>query len=252
MTRTLTARRVDADEAADLILQGDAPTGLAVEGALSFHDERRLRRLPEGLTVRRLSLVNCPNLEGLPAGLRVRHLELRDCPQVSTLPEGLRCYELSAPGSALTELPDDLRVEFRLDLSGSTALTALPEGLTVGTLDLRNCTALTRLPEGLDVCFLDLSGCTRLANWPERLSVKLGRLNVSGCVRLTGLPPGVRQLGQLDLSGCPGITSLPEGLRVSSWLDVAGTGLKGLPASLDGVRLRWRGVAVNERIAFRP
>src|SRR3954452_12737424 len=107
MTRTLTARRRGPDEAAELILDGDAPAGLRVDGTLAFHDEPRLRRLPDGLTVRRLSLRNCPNLEGLPAGLRVRHLEMRECPQVAALPDGLRCYELVAPGSSLTELPAD-------------------------------------------------------------------------------------------------------------------------------------------------
>jgi hypothetical protein len=48
------------------------------------------------------------------------------------------------------------------------------------------------------------------------------------------------------------LTHLPDGLEVTSWLDVGGSGLTGLPASLAGVRLRWRGVAVPGRVAFQP
>jgi hypothetical protein len=54
------------------------------------------------------------------------------------------------------------------------------------------------------------------------------------------------------VSNCPNLRDLPAGLRVSSWLDVGGSGVTRLPASLAGVRLRWRGVPVDERIAFRP
>src|SRR5207302_1651414 len=43
-----------------------------------------------------------------------------------------------------------------------------------------------------------------------------------------------------------------RGLQIGSWLDVGGSGLAGLPPSLCDVRLRWRGVAVSERVAFRP
>jgi hypothetical protein len=62
----------------------------------------------------------------------------------------------------------------------------------------------------------------------------------------------MRLLSQLNLSGCAGIKELPEDLQVQSWIDVAGTGLKGLPKAMRGVRIRWRGVFIDERIAFRP
>jgi hypothetical protein len=89
-------------------------------------------------------------------------------------------------------------------------------------------------------------------DWPRRARVPIGRLNASGCTRLTALPAGLRRLAQLDVSNCPNLRDLPDGLEVGSWLDVGGSGVTGLPASLAGVRLRWRGVPVNERVAFRP
>src|SRR5438309_1249991 len=91
----------EAEEARACILDGTAPPGLAIEGTLEFVGEKRLRRLPAGLQVRRLRLRDCPNLEALPAGLRVRHLEITGCPHLTALPEGLRCYELEAPASSL-------------------------------------------------------------------------------------------------------------------------------------------------------
>ncbi|MCI0456468.1 MAG: hypothetical protein L0Z62_05750 [Gemmataceae bacterium] len=171
---------------------------------------------------------------------------------VTALPPGLSCYHLDLARTPIRSLPGDLAVEYKLDLTGCTELTHLPANLKVGSLVLRDCTAVIELPEGLEVYFLDVRGCVRLAGWPERMTLRIGRLNASGCARLTELPRGLRNLSQLDVSGCASLTGLPEGLKVSSWLDVAGTQVTRLPASLRGVRLRWRGVPVDERIAFRP
>src|SRR5689334_18377964 len=119
-----------------------------------FVDDPQRTALPDDAHARRVRIVDCPNLTALPADLRVRHLEVRNCPGLTTLPAGLRCHQIDAPGSAFTELPDGLRVDFRLDLCDSPALTRLPRGLRVGSLILRGCTALEALPEGLDVSFL--------------------------------------------------------------------------------------------------
>lgn len=245
-----TARLLDAVEAREQILAGSAPADLEVQGCLEFEGEEELQ-LPAGLKVRRLRLVDCSDLEQLPERLRVRHLEIRGCRSLTTLPAGLRCYEILAPESALAALPDGLRVEFRLDLRDSPRLTRLPANLRVGSLVLRGCTALEQLPEGLDVCFLDLQGCSGLRRWPRRLTVRHGHLNLAG-TGFTELPPGVRQVAQLDLHDCPGIASLPRDLEVRSWIDVGGSGLRRLPPALKDVPLRWRGVAVSERVAFHP
>jgi hypothetical protein len=187
-----------------------------------------------------------------PEGLQVHgRLDLADTGAID-LPRGLRCYHLELRGSGIRALPEGLEVEYKLDLQDCRDLEELPAGLKVGSLVLRGCTALRSLPEGLDVYFLDLQGCTRLAGWPRRARIRIGRLNASGCTRLTGLPAGLRSLAQLDVSNCPNLRALPQGLEISSWLDVGGSGITRLPASLAGVRLRWRGVPVEERIAFRP
>jgi hypothetical protein len=187
-----------------------------------------------------------------PTNLRVRgRLDLSGT-KIHALPAGLRCYHLDLKRTPLSSLPEDLQVEYKLDLEDCKELTALPTGLKVGSLVLRGCTALTALPEGLDVYFLDLQGCTRLERWPRRATIRIGRLNASGCTRLTTLPQGLRNLAQLDVSHCTNLRALPEGLQVSSWLDVANTQITALPASLQGVRLRWRGVPIPGRVAFRP
>jgi hypothetical protein len=187
-----------------------------------------------------------------PEGLHVRgRLDLTNTGALD-LPRGLRCYHLDLRGSGVRALPEGLEVEYKLDLQDCRNLEELPAGLKVGSLVLRGCTALRALPEGLDVYFLDLQGCARLEGWPRRAQIRIGRLNASGCTRLTGLPQGLRSLAQLDVSNCPNLRALPAGLKVGSWLDIGGSGVTRLPASLAGVRLRWRGVPVDERIAFRP
>src|SRR5262249_52324588 len=82
--------------------------------------------------------------------------------------------------------------------------------------------------------------------------VRHGRLEAAGCARLTALPRQLTDLEILDVRDCPRLRQLPPGLCVREWLDVAGSGLTGLPESLRSADLRWRGVRVDERIAFHP
>jgi hypothetical protein len=91
-----------------------------------------------------------------------------------------------------------------LDLRG-TAITALPDNLTVGgSLDLRG-TPITALPDNLTVGgWLDLSG-TPINALPDNLTVG----------------------GWLDLSGTP-INALPDNLTVGGSLDLSGTRIKPL------------------------
>lgn len=229
-----------------------AQTGPRPGGHVSYKGDHRLTHLPSGLAARSLDLTSCVNLRALPDDLQVSRLTLSGCKSLTALPPGLRCYELDARETGLERLPSDLRVEYKLDLSGCTALRALPTGLKVGSLLLTGCTALMTLPEGLDVYFLDISGCARLQTWPERAAVRIGRLNARGCAQLSALPPWLTHLAQLDIRGCAGLKRLPDDLRVSAWLDIADSGIESLPASLDGAALRWRGIPIDARIAFRP
>ena len=233
-------------------MDGRAPAGLRVTGHLDLSSNDGLVELPAGLTVNSLDLSGCSALRALPGDLRVRRLNLSGCRALRELPSGLDCYELELRFMALRTLPPDIRVAYRLDLTGCTKLESLPAGLKAGSLILRDCIALSALPEGLDVCFLDISGCTRLTGWPREASVRIGRLNASGCARLQSLPQWLTHLAQLDINGCANLAELPEGLTVASWIDLAHTGIRVLPPSLQGVRLRWRGVPIDERIAFHP
>lgn len=219
-------------EIEQLILDGNAPAGLTVNGHLDLANHPQLTTLPRGLSVKRLTLDGCSSLE--------------------TLPEGLHCHELSMQATPIRTLPADIQVDYRLDLSNCDMLVSLPTGLKVSSLILRGCTSLRTLPEGLDVFFLDMPGCVRITDFPEHGPARMGRLNLRGCTRIRTLPSWLVRLAQLDVSGCSGMTSLPEGLQVSSWLDIANTPLQSLPASLQGVQLRWRDVFITERIAFQP
>jgi hypothetical protein len=172
--------------------------------------------------------------------------------QGETLPAGLHCYELDASGSSLKQLPSDIQIDGRLVLDNSKVLRTLPKGLRAGSISLRNCQLLERLPENLSTWFLDMSGCARFEHWPENASIENGALNLRECVRISYLPSWIRRLSQLNLAGCVQLKTIPEGLLVSSWVDVGGSGVIGLPSSLRHASLRWRGVRVDERVAFHP
>jgi hypothetical protein len=223
---------IDASEARQMILGGQALKGMRVAGSLDLSGILERFTLPENLAVRRLTL--------------------RGSIGLADLPRGLRCYELDARQTALRRLPTDIQVEYRLDLEGCHALEQLPEGLKVGSLSLRDCSSLTALPEGLDVYFLDITGCSRLASWPRSGALRIGRLAARGCTRLAALPDWLTNLSQLDVGGCVNLADLPPTLRVTSWIDLADTRIAWLPASARQAQIRWRGVPIDERIAFRP
>ncbi|HET6249765.1 MAG TPA: hypothetical protein VFE47_18895, partial [Tepidisphaeraceae bacterium] len=243
---------VKSDVAAKMILEGKAPANLRVAGTLSFAGNKTLRQLPDGLTVGSLNLSGCTGLRQLPPGLRVRHLDLSGAWNPSHLLAGLKCYDLNLKDTAIASLPAGMNVEYRMNLEGCTGLRELPEGLKIGSLIVRGCLSLELLPEGIDVYFLDISACTAISRWPARGSIAVGRLTARGCAQLRSLPPWMTRVSQLDLRDCTNLRELPEGLVVTSWVDIAGTRIRSLPASLKGVQLRWRGITVDERIAFRP
>ena len=251
-SRATPNRPVTSSVAKQLIRSGRAPVGMDVTGKLDFAGDTGLEALPDGMSAGYLDLRGCINLRRLPRGLQVRLLDLSGHWNPEHLLAGLSCYELALKDTAVTSLPADLRVEYRLDLEGCTGLRSLPAGLKVGSLILRGCISLEALPDGLDVYFLDISGCTGITRWPDRGSLSVGRLTARGCAQLRTLPPWMTRIAQLDLRDCTNLRELPEGLVVLSWVDVAGTRIRSLPASLKNVQLRWRGVRVDERVAFRP
>ena len=72
------------------------------------------------------------------------------------------------------------------------------------------------------------------------------------CRRLAALPDWLTRLANLNLAGCLQIDRVPEQLTLTGWLDLAGTAITALPDSLQHTRLRWRGVRIDQRVAFQP
>lgn len=231
--------------------------------------------LPEILIVKKLTITGCPKIESLPNGLHVRELKLESlsvsalpedliverrlhvtaCPRIDRLPPGVRKLEelVFRDNPEIRELPENLEVEHRLDLSGCSNLERIPDSVRkVPILNLRGCSGLVRLPENLEVNFLDLSNCLNLESLPANGSIRYGRLDLANCLRIREIPAWVNHIAQLNVSGCANLFKLPPDLVVSSWIDVGGSGLTELPEGCRGVQLRWRGVRIDERIAFQP
>ncbi len=75
-----------------------------------------------------------------------------------------------------------------------------------------------------------------------------GHLNLGGATHLTHLPANLT-CESLDISDCVNLTTLPPGLHVTYWIELSGSGITYLPPG-HGFVLRWRGVQVNDQIAF--
>lgn len=202
--------------------------------------------------VKHLDLSNDRSVTELPEDLTVMRLTVRGCWNLKRLPKGLKAFNVDASDSGLVEIPDDVRIENALNLSGCADLQTLPDNLRVGTLNLSGCTKLAALPEGLQVDFLDVSDCVSLTRFPKNARLGVGRLVAKNARWMTALPPYMTRVAQLDLTGCANLTHLPDSLEVGSWLDLTETSVTDLPTSLKHVRLRWRGVLVDERVVFRP
>jgi hypothetical protein len=221
-------------------------TPLTTPVLLSKRDD--LVTLPDGLNCPVLKVDGAKNLTGLPSRLRAGRIDASHAVALETVGRGLRAYDLNLTGTAIETLPDDIAVSLRLDLSQCRRLKSLPEGLTVGTL----ITALESLPRGLAVSFLDAAGCSALRTLPQDMRMTGGRISLRDCARLTSLPTGLGSVGQLDLGGCLNITSVPDDLDVTAWIDIGGSGLTALPERLHGMTIKWRGVPIDARIAFKP
>ena len=212
-----------------------------------------LVELPAGLKVRRLDLSGCTGLARLPEGLEVRHLDVSGCTGLTGLPAGLRCYEVVASGSGLRSLPADLRVEFaarppRLHRPGRAPGRA--QGRLAGAPGLHGAGraaggARRQLPGPPGLC--PAGDLARRGDDPDR-PARPGRVPAAHLAARRAGPPGpARRLGLHWAS-----RSCPRGSQVGSWIEIANTGITSLPDSLAGVNLRWRGVPIDERIAFRP
>jgi hypothetical protein len=79
-----------------------------------------------------------------------------------------------------------------------------------------------------------------LREWPATGPATLRTLDLRGNTWVRELPSWLRQMDEMNIAGCRNLERLPEKLRVASWLDLASAGLRRLPPSARGLRLRWR------------
>jgi hypothetical protein len=229
------------------------PDDLQVRTRLSLTRCPYIRTLPHGMSTRHVELRACDGIKYLPADMKATQiLAIERCAQLETLPVRLRLQRLAVTEcERLRSIPADMQVTKSLTVRGCVNLEFVPP-LTVETLDLSGSTSLRELPEGLRVRNLTVANCTGLVDWPVGGITGLRRLDMGGCVQLSALPPDMRQYDALDLRDCVSLRSIPERLRVTDWLDVGGLPWRALPLSSRGFRLRWRGVAISGRALYHP
>lgn len=170
---------------------------------------------------------------------------------VAVLPE-IDCFELILRQSKVERIPAHVRVHHRLRVDRSPTFKELPSGFSVDVLELLECTALEELPEGLQVYSLDLTGCVNLKRWPQQVNFKSGFFSMADCSQLDAIPPWLKSVTELDVSGCTMLHQLSDDLIVTGSVDVHASGLTSLPAGCGSAQIRWRGVLINEMIAFHP
>ena len=252
-------------EAQKMILNGTAPEGLWTSG-LQFRDEETEIRLPKGLRVQQLQVSGCAAFKALPDGLRAESVHITDCPNFEVVPESARTtimYFDHCP--ALREVRArvgclrvfscaNFRVHEQFDCKELSVwngqMESVPSGVAPrAALRLVNARELRRLADQ-DVLTLDLSGCERLQFLPNFL--RAHQLTLRGCTNLQWQAWADVEVKRLDLRGCLHLHFFPQWFRVLRSVDVANTGLRKMPWHWSQCVILWNGVAVNEKIAFRP
>lgn len=197
-----------------------------------------------------------PNQEvHIPTAIQWDVLDLSGCQKAIIFPEVFESYELHLRDSAVTEIPQGIKVKSILDCTGCRELRSLPTNLKVGTLRLSGCVSLQALPEGLDCWFLRMNGCWGFKSWPQVGAIRNGDLDLRGCTAMTCLPDLLEPLASLNVRDCSNLTALPDSLRITGWIDIAQSGLahlKEIPRSLQDVEIRWQGVRIDQRIWLQP
>lgn len=242
-------RFVLAEAARRAVLAGQAPAHMMTDN-LVFENVNEPLTLPEGLTLQSLVLRNCPGLTRLPSGLLVGSLELSDCDELTDFPEDFWATRLLLRGCRRLQRPQSwLHVgAMRMERSHVVEFAG---GLSVsdGVMECLDCRELERLPVRR-MRNLSLHGCSGLRQLPDRLEVD--RLDLTGCVGLGWQESALVEVRALNLADCMQLTSLPPWLDVSESIDVANTGLTELDDWHRHCRLLWRGVPVDETVAFHP
>jgi hypothetical protein len=195
---------------------------------------------------------NCagaPNLEALPDGLTAKSIRLGVCPKLThvgkitteqLILEGAPLTELGLAGGmtglsatacpALTTLPANLKANY-VDLTGCTALRAIPPGWQIGThLKLNGCTALEGMGAGVVTNALEAVGCGSLRTLPDDL-VATGDVNLGNCAKLEQIPRFACR--DLNLYGCAGLRAIPEGTKAGTIYLPGTQALRALPESLE-------------------
>lgn len=269
-------RQISPKRATRRILRG-SKLRMHVRGDLDLSGIDRVTKISSNLlSCHQLMLSGCQNLVSLPENLVVHELHIQNCTALTTLPRGLKASRVYAGGSGITAIPATVEITERLDLTGCTNLTRLPERLRVQHLIINDCTALEMLPDGLEFSHLEARNCTRLQWWgrggvvipPEEVTLPHPKqpsrrlrsvffprsMELSNCPRLRDFPDWVNLLNVLDVRDCPNLRWLPPNLKITHWIELGNSGLEGLSRATDSGRIDilWNNVLVDERIAFRP
>lgn len=183
------------------------------EAGFTFKGGLPLRRLPEGLVTRHLTVWNLPRLERLPRRLWTQAMVVRDVPRLCRLPVGPIPLELLALRACprIRAFPKGLVISQNLEVSECAALEHLPRvgrgrrPLTMARLDrlpqlrrlghgswltdlwIWRCPSLEGLKEAFVRDSVLLHRCDQLRTWPR--FGPLQSLEVTDCPVLSEPPP---------------------------------------------------------------
>ena len=128
------------------------PADLTVRSRLVLDHCKQLAALPDGLTAGAISLVGCSSLLALPERFSTWFLDLSDCTHFSEWPQSAELHRgrlILRNCVSLTALPAWLGPLAQLDLSGSSQIAAIPDGITVSAWVDVGGTSIRALPGSL-------------------------------------------------------------------------------------------------------
>ncbi|KAL6326902.1 hypothetical protein AAG906_012178 [Vitis piasezkii] len=166
--------------------------------------------------LKKLTIVDCPNMSDFPNLPSLESLELNDC--------NIQLLRMAMVSTSLSNLI----------ISGFLELVALPVGLLRNnmhllSLEIKDCPKLRSLSGELEgLCSLQeltISNCDKLESFLESGSLKsLISLSIHGCHSLESLPEAgigdLKSLQNLSLSNCENLMGLPETMQHLTGLQI--------------------------------
>jgi hypothetical protein len=185
------------------------PSNLIIKGTLKIENCNYFTKMPLGLKVSSLSIVNCDNLTALADDIVInKELEIKNCTKFGKLQQNLTIEELAITNCDEIELSSNVKVNKKLLIVSCPKIIDLSlhceNAQYIGLSNLHNL----KLDDNFFTCgTLEIYNCN--INLPEDMIIG-NDLILDSCNSIECLPNNIQVGGDISILNCSNIKALPS------------------------------------------